>query len=261
MRVGFIGAGHIAGALARGWADARRSGRPELAFYDVVSERAAGLAAQAGGRVCASVEELVEASDLVLVAVRPADVAGVLAAAGPRLGQRGLVSLAAGVEIGRLRDALPGGARVGRLMPNIAAELGRGVFLLASGTLAELAATLRGALLVIGATVELDEALFDAGTAVSGCMPGYMGYIVDAFAEAGRHEGLDETTARLLAVAGAEGAAAKIAASGDPQSVMAATATPGGMTAAGLDALRRAGVGEGIAAAVAAATARAKELA
>ena len=207
------------------------------------------------------VEELVEASDLVLVAVRPADVAGVLAAAGPRLGQRGLVSLAAGVEIGRLRDALPGGARVGRLMPNIAAELGRGVFLLASGTLAELAATLRGALDVIGATVELDEALFDAGTAVSGCMPGYMGYIVDAFAEAGRHEGLDETTARLLAVAGAEGAAAKIAASGDPQSVMAATATPGGMTAAGLDALRRAGVGEGIAAAVAAATARAKELA
>jgi pyrroline-5-carboxylate reductase len=259
MRVGFIGAGHIAGALARGWAAAER--RPELGFYDVVAERAAGLAAQTGGRVCATVDELVEVSDLVLVAVRPADVAAVLAVAGPRLEQRGLVSLAAGVEIDRLRAALPQGARVGRLMPNIAAEQGRGVFLLAVGTLAELAAPLRGALDAIGATVELDEALFDAGTAVSGCMPGYMGFIVEAFAEAGRRAGLEETTARLLAVTAAEGAVGKVAASGDPQAVMVATATPGGMTAAGLEALREAGVGEGIAAAVAAATARAKELA
>jgi pyrroline-5-carboxylate reductase len=261
MNVGFIGAGHIAGAMARGWHASRAAEGPSLLLYDVVPARAADLAETCAGAAFDSVADLVAASDLVFLAVRPQDVDAALAAIGPRLEGRGVVSLAAGVTLERLRAALPDDARVARLMPNIAAELGLGVFLLVPGTLGALAAPLQRAVGTIGTTVELDESLFDVATAVSGCMPGFMAFITEAFAAAAQQGGLDAQTARRLAVAAAHGAAATVAASGDPAAVMAATATPGGMTSAGLAELRASSLASAIEGAVAAAAARAKELA
>jgi pyrroline-5-carboxylate reductase len=261
MNVGFIGAGHIAGAMARGWHASRAAEAPSLLFYDVAAGRAVKVAEACGGVALPSVAELVAASDLVFVAVRPQDIDGALAAVGPRLEGHGLVSLAAGVTLDQLRAALPADARVARLMPNIAAELGLGVFLLVPGTLDALAAPLHRALDTIGTTVKLDESLFDVATAVSGCMPGFMAFIIEAFAAAARQGGLDEHTARHLAVAAAHGAAATVARSGDPAAVMAATATAGGMTSAGLAELRTSALASAIEGAVAAAAARAKELA
>jgi pyrroline-5-carboxylate reductase len=261
MNVGFIGAGHIAGAMARGWHASQAAEAPSLGFYDLAAGRAAELAQTCAGAAFDSVAELVAASDLVVVAVRPQDVDAALVAIGPQIKGRGVVSLAAGATLTRLRAALPDDARVGRLMPNIAAELGLGVFLFVPGTLGALAAPLEQALDAIGTTVRLDESLFDVATAVSGCMPGFMAHIVEAFAAAARHGGLDEQTARRLAVAAAHGAAATIAISGDPAAVEAATATPGGMTSAGLAELRARSLGAAIEGAVAAATARGKELA
>ncbi len=261
LTVGFIGAGHIAGALARGWAATSAPDAPAVCFFDVVPERAVTAATACGGAACFSPAELVAASDLVVVAVRPPDVAAVLAEIGPLLGGRGVISVAAGVALERLIAALPAGSRVGRLMPNIAAELGLGVFLFVPGTLGALAETARRALDLIGATVELEEPLFDVGTAISGCMPGFLAAVVEAFADAGRDGGLADETAGRLAVAAVHGAAAVVATVGDPMAVMIATATPGGMTAAGLTRLRDGQLAAAVKEAVEAATARAKELA
>ncbi len=260
MRVGFLGAGHIAGALARGWC-AAPSAAPTLMYFDVAGERAAALARQTGGLVAETPQDLVAASDMVVVAVRPADVAAVLAEIGPQLDSRGLVSVAAGVKLEALRAALPSDAHVGRLMPNIAAEFGRGVFLFVPGSLGALAQPFAEALEAIGTTIELEESLFDVGTAVSGCMPGFMALIVESFAAAGEAGGLEPAAARRLALAACEGAASVVAESGDPAAVMAATATPGGMTSAGLATLRERGLEAALAAGVASAAARAKELA
>lgn len=261
MNVGLIGAGHIASAMARGWHASRAAEAPKLLFHDIVPARAAEAAASCDGVALSSLADLVTASDVLIVAVRPQDVDGVLRVIGSRLEGRGVLSVAAGVTLERLRAALPDDALVGRLMPSIAAELGLGVFLFVPGTLGALAAPLRRALDTIGTTVELDESLFDVATAVSGCMPGFMAYIIAAFAEAGRRGGLDDETARRLAMAAAHGAAAMVAKVGDPEAVMAATATPGGMTSAGLVELRDSALAAAIEAAVGAAAARAKELA
>lgn len=261
MNVGLIGAGHIASAMARGWHASRAAEAPTLLFYDIVPARAAETAASCGGVALSSLADLVTASDVLIVAVRPQDVDGVLRVIGSRLEGRGVLSVAAGVTLERLRAALPDGAPVGRLMPSIAAELGLGVFLFVPGTLGAFAAPLRRAFDTIGTTVELDESLFDVATAVSGCMPGFMAYIIAAFAAAGRRGGLDDETARRLAMAAAHGAAAMVAKVGDPEAVMAATATPGGMTSAGLVELRESALAAAIEAAVGAAAARAKELA
>jgi len=112
-----------------------------------------------------------------------------------------------------------------------------------------------------GDVVEVDEALFDAATALAGCMPGIIAYFVEAFAAAGVAHGLAADVAAQLAVSGVHGAAAIVAREGDPAAVLAAAATPGGMTAAAVDTLEERGLALTVNQAVAAAIARAKELA
>ena len=239
MNVGLLGAGHIARALAEGWSlHGDRPGRPErLTFFDVVPDAAAALAADTGGVAADDAVALVEASDTVIVAVRPPHVEPLLTEIGSALGDRALVSVAAAVRLARLTSALPAGARVGRVMPNVAAALGLGVFLFAPGTLGSArdgVAELFGA---AGTVVELEEEWFDLGTAVTGCMPGYVGRLVEAFADAGAARGLQRDAAVRLAAAGMHGAAAYVAAAGDPAAVAAAVGSPGSMTAAGIAAL------------------------
>ena len=261
MIVGLIGAGHIAHALAEGWSRPGLSGAPQLLFHDVDAVRAADLAASCGGAVAADLAGLVTAADLVLVAVRPQHVGAVLAAVAPLLGERPLISVAAGVTLERLCAGLAPGARVARVMPNIAAALGLGTFLLVPGTLGPHLAQVERLFGLAGEVVEVDEGLFDAATAISGCMPGVLARLVSAFADAGHEHGLATDVAVRLAVSGVHGAAALIAREGDPAAVVTATATPGGMTAAAIDALEERELHLVVHAAVAAATARAKELA
>ena len=259
MRVGCIGAGHIARALGQGWSRPALAGAPALAYLDVSPEAAGRTARATGAAVAADLRELVEDSDVIVVAVRPQHVAGVLAEVAPLLGRRALVSVAAGVPLAELTAALPD-ARVGRVMPNVAASLGLGVFLFVPGTLGEAEAEVERLFALAGEVVVLDERHFDSATAVAGCMPGMLALLVRDFARAGERRGLEPDVARRLASAGVHGAAAVIARDGDPDAVIASTATPGGMTAAAITALEERDITEAVALAVHAAAERAKEL-
>ncbi len=262
MIVGIVGAGHIAHALAEGWVRPSAAAPPSLLIFDIEAARAEALAAATGGAAAASAADVAASSDLVLVAVRPPEVEAVLAQLAPAIGERPLVSVAAGVTLERLLAALPPGSRVARVMPNVAAALGLGVFLLVPGTLTPgQAEDVRALFAASGTVLELPEELFDAATSVAGCMPGVLAALVGEFAAAAEAHGIAPAVARRLAVEGAHGAAAMIAAAGDPEAIIAAAATPGGMTAAAIEALAEQGAGAAVAAAVAAATARAKELA
>ena len=192
--------------------------------------------------------------------MRPQHVAGVLAEAAPLLGSRALVSVAAGVTLEELRAALPADARVARVMPNVAASLGLGVFLFVPGTLGELERAVEELFALAGDVVVLDELHFDSATAVAGCMPGMLAMLVRDFARAAERRGLDRDVARRLAIAGVHGAAAVIAREGDPDAVIASAATPGGMTAAAITAFEERDIAEAVALAVHAAAERAKEL-
>src|SRR3954470_5613724 len=117
MQVGFIGAGSMAGALARGWGD------PVLCT-DAGSGRAAALAAEVGGGGVATNAELGQRADLIVLAHKPAqfeDVAAEVAPAG-----KPVVSLLAGTPLAALRRAYPGVA-VFRVEPNVPVAVGQGV--------------------------------------------------------------------------------------------------------------------------------------
>jgi pyrroline-5-carboxylate reductase len=261
MRVGFIGAGHIARALGEGWSRPGLAGAPALTYLDVRPEAAAGTAAATGATVAAELKDLIEGSDLVVVAVRPQHVAEVLAEISPLLGARPLVSVAAGVSLATLRAGLPAEAHAARVMPNVAASLGLGVFLFVPGTLGDQQSAVEELFALAGEVVVLDELHFDSATAVAGCMPGILAMLVRDFGRAAERRGLDPDVARRLAVAGVHGAAAVIAETGDPDAVITSTATPGGMTAAAITAFEERDIAEAVALAVHAAAERAKELA
>src|SRR5262245_5265243 len=121
MQVGFIGAGNMARALARGWGD------PVLCT-DSGSGRARQLAAELGGEALGSNRELAERADVVILAHKPAQLAEVAwEAAGAA---KAVVSLLARTSQADVRSAYPG-IPVHRIEPNTAAAIGRGVHLFA----------------------------------------------------------------------------------------------------------------------------------
>ena len=212
-----------------------------MLFTDSGSGRAEGLAREVGGEAVGSNAELAEAADVVVLAVKPAkldEVAEELA------GARVVVSLLGATPLEEVAAAFPG-AEVLRVMPNVGVEVRRGVLCVTGGGDPEV----RELLGRLGHVVELPDKEFDAATAVMGCAPAYLALAVEAIADAGAADGLDEGLARELVVETTAGTA-ELLRLRHPADVRKAVASPGGSTEAGLEALDREGVREGFEVAV-----------
>lgn len=250
MVVGFVGAGSMAGAMARGLAGEVE----EMLFTDSGSGRAAELAREVGGEAVGSNAELAERAELVVLAVKPTKLGEV---AGELKGAGAVMSLLGATSLERVAAAFPG-VNVFRVMPNVAVEVRRGVLCLAvaEDVDAALAERVRGMLAMLGHVVELPDSQFDAATAVMGCAPAYLALVVEALAGAGAKAGLDETMARELVVETTIGTGEVLSRSlpderqWTPTDVRRAVASPGGSTEAGLEALEREGAREAFQAAV-----------
>lgn len=263
MDVGLLGSGRIARALAQGWSRPQIAARerPSLHFYDLVERSAADLARECGGEAAASATDLVVAVRMVVLAVRPPDVAAALAGVRSHLQGKLVVSLAAGIPVATLVASLPAQTRVGRIMPNVAVAVGKGVLLLAPGTLGDDVGGVEEAFGLVGEVVTVDEALFDAATALSGCGPGFAALFLAALEKGGRAAGLDAGTAHRLAAGAVAGAAALGELEPDPEAIVRAVCSPGGMTAAGIAVLEDGRVPQSVVAAVLAAVGQASRLA
>jgi pyrroline-5-carboxylate reductase len=247
MKLGFAGAGKIATALARGWADAEH-GPEQMLFSDAGSGRAAELAARTGGEAVDTLAELAERSDAVLLAVKP----GSLEAAAHQLGGRGdaIASVLAATPVDRLRE-LFGEVPVVRVMPTIATEIQRGVICHAplEPSEGEAGARLLNLFGQLSHLVEIPDELMDAATAVMACPPAYLAVVVQNIAEAGAAAGLDPELAYELVLESYTGTI-ELLRHYDPIEVRSTVASRGGATEAGLEALADAGVGDAFQAAV-----------
>jgi pyrroline-5-carboxylate reductase len=246
MIVGFVGSGSMAAAMARGWAGEFE----EKLFSDGGSGRARELASQIGGEAVSN-EEIARRADLVVLAVKP----NRLEEVAPQLREaREVVSVLAVTPRDRLRAALPDAEHVLRVMPNVGVEVRKGV-LCAAGTATDLVWM---KMAVLGLIVEIEEADFDAATAVMGCSPAYLALAAEAIAEAGIADGLDPELARRLVTETAVGTA-ELLRRHDPVALRRAVASPGGSTERGLEALEREGARRAFAAAVEASLERMRE--
>ena len=237
MKLGFVGAGNMAAGLARGWASARdEPGAPEaMLFSDADRGRAEALAQEVGGEAIEGNEALADASDLVVLAVKPT----ILDEVAPELKDAGtpVISILAGTTLKRLHEALPGIDLI-RVMPNLGAQLRQAVLCVVYGDKVgeaerEKAAGLLG---LVGEVIELDEDLIDAATAFMGCSPGYLALMAEILVEAGVEEGLTEDQTRRMVAKAMSGTGGLLEVR-DPGELKRAVASPGGMTEAGLNAL------------------------
>jgi pyrroline-5-carboxylate reductase len=264
-RITFIGGGNMASALAGGLCAAGFdpgailvTGRSEAGLAD--------LRERFGVGTCTDNVAAVRGAQLVVLAVKPGDIAAVARQIGAAVrAQEPLVlSVAAGIPIAAIDAALGGFRRIVRAMPNRPALLGKGVSALfaAPGVDAGARAAAESTLRSVGAVVWLEqEAQMDAATAVSGSGTAYFFLLIEALEQAAREQGLPAEVARTLAVQTAHGAGcmAQMPA-GDPARLRAAVTSPGGTTAAALAVLENADLRGIVRRAVAAARQRAEEL-
>lgn len=238
-KVGIIGAGKIGGSLLVRLAE---SGDFDLSVSDIHVDhlepyRQRGIATTSSNR------ELAERSDLLIVAVKPWDVAQVLEEMSPAMNgaDKSVTSVAAGVSIARISEKLPEGTAVLRVMPNVCASVGLGSAVVTANEAGRAALpTVMDIFRHVGDVMELPERLFDAATALHGSGPAYVALFADALIQAGVREGIPRDVARRLVVETIEGTAVLLKERSAHQ-IRDEVMTPGGTTAAAFVAMEKAG--------------------
>lgn len=260
-----MGAGRMATALARGLVRAEMVPASAIVASEPSLEAQQAFSREVPGAVVeADIAPLVGQTDVVFLAVKPQHIGAALDALRESIRSDALVvSIAAGVTIQRMADALPPGQRIVRVMPNTPCLIGKG----ASGySLGEHAKPVDGKLVAdllsaVGAAFEVPESSLDAVTGLSGSGPAFVYSMIEALAAGGVAVGLPAELAAELAARTAAGAAEMVLQTGETPAVLRERVTsPGGTTLAGLAVLTERKFADAIAAAVEAATKRSAEL-
>jgi pyrroline-5-carboxylate reductase len=235
MQIGFIGAGNMATALARGWGD------PVL-VHDAYRPRAEALVAELGGEVLDAAAEVAQRADVVLLCHKPQGLERVANAIGGAADA--VVSILGGVTVGALRAAY-GATPVVRIIPSVPVEVRQGVSAHARDDEGDPQLTAQAIALFerVGLVVTVDEAQMGVATGLMSCAPAYIALVAEAQVDAGVRAGLPADVAGELVAANIGGTAALLQARGmDTLAVRRAVTSPGGITARGLAALEHAGI-------------------
>jgi pyrroline-5-carboxylate reductase len=264
-KIGFIGAGNMAGALIKGLLAAKLYKPQDMVVSDVLPAQRSKIKKTYKVASLNDNRAVVRESQTILLAVKPQIIDQVLAEIRPEVTkEKVFVSIAAGVPLRRLESGLGENARVVRVMPNTPALLGKGIAVIVRGHKAKpqdekLTLTLfRG----VGEALAIkDEALMDPVTGLSGSGPAYVYLFAEALIAGGVEEGLAPGIATRLALQTIEGAVAMLKETGkSPKELRDMVTSPGGTTVAGLARLDAGQFAATVAAAVGAATRRSKEL-
>ena len=242
-RIGFIGAGKMGSAIIKGVLRAGLVEPGRIAASDPVEALGKALVEETGVRFMQDNAALVEASDIVVLAVKPQVMDGVLQdLAGVTPGGTLWVSIAAGVPISRIEGLLPEGERVVRVMPNTPCLVGQAASAYSGGRWAkgEDLDKVGEILSSVGLAVAVEEHHLDAVTALSGSGPAYVFLFIESLTAGGVQMGLSRDVASKLALQTVYGSAVMAQ---DAKEHLAelrdAVTSPGGTTAAGLFALEQ----------------------
>lgn len=263
MKLGFIGAGEMGGAIIRGLL--KTGVKPEQILASVRTPQTANRLADTLG-IASYTDNLrvITAADSLFIAVKPAQVPDVLAQiAAAHIPAKPLICMALGWTVEKIQRVLPGWPVV-RMMPNTPLALGEGVtlFEFSAQVTPQMRREVQHLFEKMGRVFEIPSAQFEAATALSGSGPAFVYDFIDALSRAATAQGLDETTACQLAMQTVLGAAKMVAQSANtPAQLARQVATPGGCTAAGMEVLVTSDLKDVLAETLAATTRKAKEYA
>ena len=264
MKIGFLGAGKMATALAKGFVRAEMVFPREIIAADPFDTARKHFTNETGAKTSVANLEVAQAATVLILATKPDQVAAALAEISAAFTKKHLlISIAAGVTLAKLENNLPAGARVIRVMPNTPALVGVGASAFALGKNAtaadgELAKKLLSA---VGIAMQVKENLLDAVTGLSGSGPAYVYQFIEALSDGGVAAGLPRDIATKLAAQTVLGGAKMVLETGQhPGALKDQVTSPGGTTIEGLHELEKGKLRATVISAVRAATEKSKKL-
>lgn len=264
MRIGFIGGGIMAEAMITGILGRELSASGNINVGEVRADRRHYLEETYRVRTSEDNREVLSASDVTIIALKPQDIPSSLAPLSAATPNAALIlSIAAGVRIETLQGLLKHDAVI-RVMPNTPAQVGYGMSVWTATP--EVSSSQRESaseiLRTLGKEIYMnDERYLDMATALSGSGPAYVLLFLEALIDAGVHIGLPRSEAETMARQTLLGTAHWVEESGrHPAELRNMVTSPGGTTAEGLFALEQAGLRAALTDAVIAAHERSKAL-
>lgn len=262
MKFGVIGVGNMANAILESILDNGVFSPSEIVLYDPYSKVIDKFVSK-GCFVADSPDELLDRSDLVLLAVKPGNIEQALGNLTVNTSGKCIVSIAAGISSGYLKKFLCEGTYVIRVMPNtpIMVKCGATAIAFNDGVPEKYWNKAVSIFSNAGSVCFVDESLINAATAVNGSGPAYFFTMADEMVKAAEEHGLDRETALILTAKTMEGAARMLLESGrSPSELADAVSSPGGTTLAALNEMKNSGFYEAIRKGMAACVKRAFEL-
>jgi pyrroline-5-carboxylate reductase len=264
LTIGFLGAGKMGTALAKGFISAGLVKAEQVRAFDPVKETGAAFAKETGAKTVKSNVEVAKSCNVLIVAVKPVNVPDLLAEIRDSMTPGHLIiTIAAGVPIAKFEAGLGDKTRIIRVMPNTPALLNAsatGYALGKSATAAdgELCKKLFSA---VGVAFQLKESLLDAVTGLSGSGPAYIYMIIEALSDGGVASGLPRDVSTKLAAQTVLGSAKMVLETGmHPGALKDMVTSPGGTTIEGVHELEKGKLRGTLINAVRAATEKSKKL-
>lgn len=263
VRVGFVGAGRMAQAIAAGLQNSDSTAAWSILYHDPSGAACEAFEQRVPGAIRQkSNAEVCQQSDAIVLAIKPQAVSSVLPSLRDPISGKLVVSIIAGLSLKKL-EALLGHSRLVRSMPNTPALVGCGAtaYTLGAGCEANDRLLVPQILEAVGWSIEVPETMIDAVTGLSGSGPAYVMLMIEGLADGGVRAGLPRELAQQLAIRTLLGSAQLAAQTQIHPAILREQVTsPGGTTAAGLAALEQGAVRYHLMAAVEAASRRATEL-
>lgn len=243
-RVGFIGFGNMASAMAEGFIRSGKVAASRIYACAGNYQRLVKRAEAMGIRPRKDAESLLASADVIIVAVKPHVVPEALAPIMKKLGDKPVVSVAAGWPCARYDDLMPGTCHLS-IMPNTPVAVNEGVIICeASHTLTERQEKLvRSLLESLGTVQDVDSSLMSIAGTVTGCSPAFIAMVIESLADAAVKHGIPRAAAYPLVSQTVAGTAKLQLEQGTHPGVMKdAVCSPGGTTIRGVAALEEAGL-------------------
>jgi len=264
LKIGFLGAGKMATALARGFINAGLVKANQLIAADPFDTARKYFTTETGAKAVGANLEAAKAANVLILATKPDQVTAAVAEISDAFTQNHLViSIAAGVTLTKLEALLPAGARVIRVMPNTPALVGAGAsgYSLGKNATAADGELAKKLLSAVGIAMQVKESLLDAVTGLSGSGPAYVYQFIEALSDGGVAAGLPRDVATRLAAQTVLGGAKMVLDTGmHPGALKDQVTSPGGTTIEGIHELEKGKMRATVMSAVRAATDKAKKL-
>ncbi|HIX73189.1 MAG TPA: pyrroline-5-carboxylate reductase [Candidatus Anaerobutyricum stercoripullorum] len=243
--LGFIGMGNMAKAIAEGIIKSGKMSGQDVYAYAPHQDKLQKNAKAIGFMPCATMEELLEASDTVVMACKPYQIEGVLEMYRDALAGKALVSIAAGWDFAKYKPLLDASTRVQFIMPNTPAMVGEGVMLFEEthSLEEEERKELFDLFSALGLVEEIPSHLMGIAGTLTGCGPAFIDLVIEALGDAGVKYGVPRAQAYALVSQMILGSAKLQLKTGEHPGVLKDNVcSPAGTTIRGVNALERAGL-------------------